>query len=164
MSFPDWLRGPGITTIQVTPQIFSGGVLVTPAGPGILVDFFTVVDRIFYQNEVTHRNVVPTRSRQRNLVIVETGGTFAITELMRKTPSALGGGHAFNSLAAMFHSYDYFKLQFTRATMGYTHYGVNAGYDEEVGRTRSTGIARFGAVGVVEAGVSISKNPRYASA
>jgi hypothetical protein len=160
MSYPNWLAGFGITTIQVTAQQFSGGVLVTPAGQ-FPVDFFTVVDRIFYQHEVEHRNVTPTNSRQRNLVILETGGTFTITELMRAEASALGGAHAFNSLAALFHTYDYFKLVFTRAMRSYTDYAVNGGYDEDVGRTRGVSVARFMPTGIIAAGGATTRNPAY---
>lgn len=164
MSFPLWLQGYGITTIQVTPQIFSGGVLVTPAGPGILQDFFTVVNEIQYDHEVELRSVTPSRSRQRNMVIIETGGTFTLEELMRARPSALGGGTAFNSLAALFHAYDYFKVRFVRATFGYTHYAVNGGYHESVGQEKGIGRGTFAPAGTVEAGVSPSTNPTYASA
>lgn len=164
MPFPDWLRGPGITTIQVTPQVFSGGVLVTPAGPNVLQDFFTTINEIDYQHDVELRNVTPSKSRQRNMVIIETGGTFTLEELLRRSPSALGGGHSFNSLAALFHAYDYFKLRFVRASFGYTHYAVNGGYREGVGPEKGTGRGTFAPAGTVEAGVSPSTNPTYASA
>lgn len=164
MSFPDWLQGFGITTIQVTPQVFSGGVLVTPAGPGVTIDFFTVVEEIEYEHEVELRNVTPSRSRQRNMVIVETGGTFTLTEIMRKTAPAMGGGHAFNSLASLFHGYDYFKVRFVRAGFGYTHYAVNGGYHEGVGREKGTGKGTFAPAGAVEAGVTPTNNPSYTSA
>jgi hypothetical protein len=163
MSFPDWLLGKGITTIQVTPQEFSGGVLVTPLGSGI-IDFFTVVDDIEYDHEVELRNVTPSRSRQRNMVIVETGGTFTLTEIMRRSPSALGGGTAFNSLASLFASYDYFKVRFVRAGFGYTFYAVNGGYREGVGREKNTGRGTFAPAGAVEAGVTPTTNPTYESA
>lgn len=161
MSFPDWLQGRGITTIQVTPQVFSGGVLVTPAGPNIMQDFFTTVDEIEYDHEVELRSVTPSRSRQRNMVIVETGGVFNLTEILRKTASALGPGHSFNSLAALFHGYDHFKLVFTRAARAYTFYAVNGGYREGVGREKGTGRGRFEPVGTVEAGLSPAANPTY---
>lgn len=161
MAFPDWLLGPGITAIQVTPKEFSGGVLVTPSGANV-IDFFTVVDEIRYRHEVEHRNVVPSRSRQRNLVIVETGGSFELTEILRRSPSALGGTHAFNSLAALLHAWDYFRLQFTRAGLGYTFWAVNGGYEEGVGREKGTGKATFAPAGTVEAGVTPTRNPVYA--
>lgn len=164
MAFPLWLQGHGITTIQVTPQVFSGGVLVTPAGPGITIDFFTVVDEIEYEHDVELRNVTPSRSRQRNMVIMETGGTFTLTEILRAIPSALGGGTANNSLAALFHAYDYFKVRFVRAAMGYTFYAVNGGYREGVGREKGTGRGTFAPAGAVEAGVTPTTNPTYQSA
>ena len=160
---PDWLTMPGITTIQVTAQEFSGGVLVTPTGAQA-VDFFTVVEAIDYEGDVELRNVTPSRSRQRNMVIVETGGTFTITELMRRSPSWLGGMHSYNSFAALFHAFDHFKLQFTRSGNGYTHYAVNGGYREGVGREKGTGKAVFAPVGTVEAGLSPAANPRYQAA
>ena len=164
MSFPNWLRGQGITTITVTPQIFSGGVLVTPAGPGILQDFFTTVNEIRLETDVELRNVTPSRSRQRNMVIIETGTTFVLEELLRAQPSAMAGSHSFNSLASLFASYDYFKVRFVRATMGYTFYAVNGGYQEGVGQEKGTGRATFAPAGTVEAGVTPSANPSYTSA
>jgi hypothetical protein len=157
---PDWLLGRGITALQITPKVFSGGVLVTPtlAAP---IDFFTVVDGIEYEHEVELLDVAPTRSRQRNMVIVSTGATFTVTEILRRSQNA-GGQIAFNSLAALFHAYDYFRLQFSRgAGQSYGFYGVNAGYRERIERGKCVGEGRFGPVGTVEAGVSVSRNPTY---
>jgi hypothetical protein len=163
MSFPNWLRGSGITTITVTPQVFSGGVLVTPAGPDILQDFFTVVNEIRYEHDVELRNVTPSRSRQRNMVIMETGGSFVLEELLRAEAAGLGG-KAFNSLAALFHVYDYFKVRFVRAGTGYTFYAVNGGYQEGVGSEKGTGRGTFAPAGIVEAGLTPANNPTYQSA
>jgi hypothetical protein len=160
VAYPDWLGGFGITTISITAQQFSGGVLTTPIGQSA-IDFYTVVDRIYYRHEVELVNVTPTNSRQRNMVILETGATFSITELLRSQASALGGSHAFNSLAALFHAWDYFKLVFTRANKGYTFTAVNGGYDEEVLRERGMGVAQFAPAGIIETGQANARNPTY---
>jgi len=158
IAVPEWLIGRGITTITVTAQEFSGGVLATPAGQSA-VDFFTVVDRIYYEHEVELVDVSPTTSRQRNMVILTTGGTFTLTENMRR--ASAGGAHSFNGLALLFHTWDYFRLVFTRAEKTYTFYAVNGGFTEEVGRGKSPAQAHFAPAGTVETGVAQSRNPSY---
>jgi len=156
---PDWLLGRGITTIQVTPQEFSGGMLLPPVG-ATTVDFFTVVDGIELDFDVEQLEVSPTRSRQKNMVILSTGATFTLTEILRRNPG-VPGTSAFNSLAALFMAYDYFLLVFTRAGRSFRFYAVNSGYRERIARGKCTGEARFGPVGTVEAGALVTRNPSY---
>lgn len=158
MAFPDWLLGSGITTIQITAQEFSGGVLVTPLGQ-VPVDFFTVVDRIGYEHRVTEIEVSPTNSRQENWVTLTTGGHWTITEIMRRTASGLlpPGGYAFNSLAELMHNFDYFRITFTRAGRTYVQFAKGAGYEEEFQRGPARATARFSPAGIV--GTGFSRNP-----
>jgi len=164
MSWPDWLTGPGITSLQVTPQVFSGGVLVTPAGPNVIVDFFGVIDDLEYEHTAELRSVTPSGSRQRHNVIVETGGAFTLTEIMRRTAPVLVFGQANNSLAALVHGYDHFKIRFVRASFGYTYYGVIGDFREHITQEKCTLRARFEPIGTVEAGVTPTQNPTYTSA
>jgi len=137
MAYPDWLLGRGITTISVTPQTKTGGAFT----PGTSKSFFTTVDEIEWTTGVANTDIRPITQFHRNMVPTSRGNGFRLREILRAT--AAPAGESGNSLADMFHTFDWFQVIFTRASRTWTGYYSNGGYTENPGAEKNTGTAVF---------------------
>lgn len=137
MAYPEWLIGPGITTISVTPLVKSAGAMV----PGTAVSFFTTVDEIEWGAGVRTEDIRPLTQFHESQEPVSRGAGFRIREILRLVSGP--AGESGNSLAELFHAYRYFSVVFTRAGRTWTGVHSNGGYTETIPSTKTTGVAQF---------------------
>lgn len=137
MAYPDWLLGRGITTISVTPGTLVAGVFTA----GTAKSFYTTVDEIEWNTGVQTSDIRPLTQFHRHMVPTSRGNGFRLREILRNTAGP--AGQSGNSLADMFHTYEYFRVVFTRASRTFTLMHSNGGYTENPGPEKSTGTGTF---------------------
>jgi hypothetical protein len=108
---------------------------------GTVKSFFTTVDEIEWGTGTGNTDVRPITQFHRHMVPTSRGNSFRLREILRATAGP--AGQSGNSLADMFHSFEYFLVVFTRAARVFTGYYSNGGYTENPGAEKNTGTAIF---------------------
>lgn len=126
---PPWLTGLAVTNIVITP------LTVNPDGTftlGTAQSLSGHLDEIALEQYNLLENITPLDSRQDNEVIVGSGTTIQLIEILAKS-----GG---NSLSSAGNGFDYIDATFTRGGSTYTGTFVVKGYKETIRRGKSVGI------------------------
>ncbi len=125
---PDWLTGAGVTAIVVTPlTVNTDGTFTVGTGQSLTGH----LDEITLEQVNTLQNITPLDERQDNEVIVGSGTTLTLVEILSKVNGCF--------LSAIGNSTDYVQAGFARG--GHTYLGtfVIRRYRESIRRGKSVG-------------------------
>lgn len=158
VAIPIWLIGKHVSAITITPQdIASDGTLSNNSvGAKSLVG---MLDQIEMNQENDLENIQALDIRRNNNVIVGTGTSFTLTQILRQNDVA---GTPTNILAAVSNGMtglsggaDIHLINITRGGRSFAFYGIARSYNETINRGKST--CRL-VVDMVDPG---SANPAY---
>lgn len=135
-NIPTWLVGSGVTAISITPLTVNSDGSYTLGSSSSLSGH---LDEISLEQVNDTENIVPFDTRQNNEVIVGSGTTLTLVEILAKS-----GG---NILAAIGNSYDYVQASFSRGGKAFTNVFVVKGYSEEIKRGKSVGTLQLSPAG-----------------
>lgn len=145
-SVPVWLIGKHVTACQIFcgVTVAANGTITDGSGTTIYGHLADV--NIESQNEL--ENISEMAQRRQNFVIIESGTTFVLTELLKSNGT--------NILASAGYVSDYVKITLTRGGQSFTFYGVIESYSESLVKGSGRGVMR---VRMVDSGAA---NPSYA--
>lgn len=149
---PNFFLGRFTSAVTMTPQTVGSGGALTAGTPFSILALFKTIKRTS-TNET--ENVSGTYTRNKNMVIIETGTDYEITGLILNNDQNGGGVNQVNDTIL---AYDYIQIVQNRAGRVVSYYGVVKSYEENIagkGAVEFTLVLEFADIG------SATANPAW---
>ena len=134
---PPWLTGLAVTNIVITPLTVNADGTFTL---GTVQSLSGHLDEIVLEQYNLLENITPLDSRQDNEVIIGSGTTIQLVEILARSSG--------NFLSAAGNGFDYIQATFARGGSTYTGTFVVKGYKETIRRGKSVGIMAMSPCGI----------------
>lgn len=143
---PTWLIGKYVTSITIIGLAASSTGALSATGTYALTG---LLDEITPTATNDTENIVPLDVRQNNEVIVGTGQSLTLVEILNQQWS---GGVVGNCLAQVAYNNDYAQFTFTRGGIPFTEIYVIGEYAESIRRGKSVGTLTVKPAGITGGG------------